>query len=134
MVGFAEEEKKRPGPKKVKKEEPASSESTEEGTTTNVIKTVDRWSDSLLASTNLSQVGLLVLFCSFSSILLFIFLIQTKSLTGLFAKWQIPNTKWKTLVTLAYKTALHSKYYVSLGLGRNLIVYNSCYAVISLAN
>ena len=85
MVGFAEEEKKRPGPKKVKKEEPASSESTEEGTTTNVIKTVDRWSDSLLASTNLSQVGLLVLFCSYSYILLLFLFIQTKSLTGLFA-------------------------------------------------
>lgn len=53
------EEKKKPGPKKPKKEDPAAVEGTDEAAAANVVKTVDRWSDSLLASTNLSQVTIL---------------------------------------------------------------------------
>lgn len=56
-AGFAEVEKKKPGPKKVKKEEPAVEDDVGTASSPVVVKTVDRWTESLLSSTSLSQVS-----------------------------------------------------------------------------
>lgn len=56
FAGFAEVEKKRPGPKKAKKEEVTPELEEGDGESAPVVKTVDRWRDSLLSSSSLSQV------------------------------------------------------------------------------
>lgn len=57
MLGSAEVEKKKSGQKKTKKEEAEVGEVQDDG---EVVTTVDRWTDSLINSTSLSQVAIIV--------------------------------------------------------------------------